>query len=76
MTFEDLPEAITQGETIAEALAEAADALEEAIAGRLRRGNPTRDLTGYGACVGGCTFSDRRQGGPPAILALNTEQQG
>lgn len=40
VTFEDVPEAITQGETIAEALAEAADALEEAIAGRIRRGDP------------------------------------
>lgn len=38
-TFEDVPEAITQGETLTEALAEAADALEEAIAGRIRRGD-------------------------------------
>src|SRR3954451_12046909 len=40
VTFEDLPEAITQGETATEALAEAADALEEAVAGRIRRGDP------------------------------------
>ncbi|MFL6234312.1 MAG: type II toxin-antitoxin system HicB family antitoxin, partial [Thermoanaerobaculia bacterium] len=40
VTFADLPEAITQGETVTEALAEAADALEEAVAGRLRRGDP------------------------------------
>ncbi|PYQ63184.1 MAG: hypothetical protein DMF53_10880 [Acidobacteria bacterium] len=40
VTFRDLPEAITQGETMAEALIEAADALEEAIAGRIRRGDP------------------------------------
>ncbi len=39
VTFKDLPEAITQGETMAEALAEAADALEEAVAGRIRRGD-------------------------------------
>ena len=39
VTFEDIPEAITQGETVTEALAEAADALEEAIAGRIRRGD-------------------------------------
>jgi antitoxin HicB len=38
-TFQDLPEAITQGETTAEALLEAADALAEAIAGRIRRGD-------------------------------------
>jgi len=40
VTFKDLPEAITQGETVEDALAEAADALEEAIAGRIQRGNP------------------------------------
>lgn len=40
VTFEDIPEAITQGDTTAEALAQAADALEEAIAGRIRRGDP------------------------------------
>jgi antitoxin HicB len=39
VTFQDLPEAITQGETAADALAEAADALAEAIAGRIRRGD-------------------------------------
>lgn len=38
VTFADLPEAITQGEDEADALSQAADALEEAIAGRLRRG--------------------------------------
>jgi len=40
VTFPDLPEAITQGEDTASALEEAADALEEAIAGRIRRGDP------------------------------------
>ncbi|HZF13204.1 MAG TPA: type II toxin-antitoxin system HicB family antitoxin [Thermoanaerobaculia bacterium] len=40
VTFPDLPEAITQGEDTAGALEEAADALEEAIAGRIRRGDP------------------------------------
>jgi antitoxin HicB len=40
VTFVDLPEAITQGETVEEALVEAADALDEAIAGRLLRGDP------------------------------------
>ncbi len=38
VTFQDIPEAITQGEDVADALAQAADALEEAIAGRIRRG--------------------------------------
>jgi len=38
VTFRDLPEAITQGDTVGEALAEAADCLEEAIAGRIDDG--------------------------------------
>jgi len=42
VTFPDLPEAISQGEDAARALEEAADALDEAIAGRIRRGDPIR----------------------------------
>jgi antitoxin HicB len=38
--FPDLPEALTDGATKAEALAEAADCLSEALAGRIRRGEP------------------------------------
>lgn len=38
ITFPDVPEAITQAETIEEALEEAADALEEAIIGRINTG--------------------------------------
>jgi antitoxin HicB len=38
VTCRDLPEAITQGETREEALAEAADCLEEAIAARIDDG--------------------------------------
>lgn len=45
VTFEDIPEAITQGETVTDALAEAADALEEAIAGRIRRGDSIPDAS-------------------------------
>jgi antitoxin HicB len=37
VTFPDVPEAITQGDDVAEALQQAADCLEEAIAGRIRR---------------------------------------
>ena len=37
--FPDLPEAITQGENRFEALHQALDCLEEAIAGRIRRGD-------------------------------------
>jgi antitoxin HicB len=38
--FPELPEALTDGATEAEALAEAADCLSEALAGRIRRGEP------------------------------------
>lgn len=37
VTFPDLPEALTDGETIEEAMIEATDCLEEAIAGRINR---------------------------------------
>ncbi len=38
VTFDAFPEAITQGDTVEQALREAADALEEAVAGRIERG--------------------------------------
>lgn len=38
VTFEDYPEAITQGEDVADALREAEDCLEEAVANRIVRG--------------------------------------
>lgn len=37
VAFPDLPEALTSGETRGEALVQAADCLEEALAGRIRR---------------------------------------
>ncbi len=37
VTFQDLPEAITQGEDLADAHEQASDCLDEAIAGRLTR---------------------------------------
>ena len=39
VSFRDLPECLTSGASEAEALAEAADAVEEAIAGRINRGD-------------------------------------
>ena len=47
VAFPDLPEAITQGEDRLDALDQAADCLEEAIAGRVRRGDeiPTASKT-------------------------------
>lgn len=50
VTFPDFPEAITQGENRAAALVQAADALDEALAGRIRRGDtiprPSAPATG------------------------------
>ncbi len=40
VSFRDLPECLTSGEDTAEALIEAEDALEEAIAGRIDDGEP------------------------------------
>ena len=39
VTFKDVPEAITWGDGMKDALWQAADCLEEAIAGRIRRGD-------------------------------------
>lgn len=39
VTFPDLPEAVTQGEHRLDALKQAADCIDEAIAGRIRRGD-------------------------------------
>jgi antitoxin HicB len=39
VTFRDIPEAITQGENLDDALEQAADALDEAVAGRMRLGD-------------------------------------
>lgn len=38
VTFPQVPEIITQGDSLAQALEQAADALEEAVCGRIRRG--------------------------------------
>ena len=50
VTCRDLPEAVTQGETVVEALAEAADALDEALCGRINHSGdipePSAELAG------------------------------
>ena len=50
VTCRDLPEATTQGDTLAEALAEAADALDEVLCGRINHGKdipePSADRAG------------------------------
>jgi antitoxin HicB len=48
VTFQDVPEAVTQGDDLADALAEASDALEEAVAGRIRRGDPIPEPSAAG----------------------------
>jgi antitoxin HicB len=48
IAFPDVPEAITQGDDTADALIQAADALEEAIAGRIRRGDPIPEPSAAG----------------------------
>jgi len=49
VTFRDLSEAITQGDTIKECLTEAADCLEEAIAARITDGLIFRSPRAIGA---------------------------
>ena len=48
VTFPDVPEAITQGEDVSDAIQQAADCLEEAIAGRIRRGACLPDASPVG----------------------------
>lgn len=48
VTFPDVPEAITQGDDVPDALQQAADCLEEAIAGRIRRHEPIPDASSVG----------------------------
>jgi antitoxin HicB len=48
VTFPDVPEAITQGDDVPEALHQAADCLEEAIAGRIRRREPIPEASAVG----------------------------
>jgi len=45
VTFPDLPEAITQGDDLSDALHQAADCLEEAIVGRIRRHEPVPEAS-------------------------------
>src|SRR5208282_2311639 len=60
--FPDLPEALTDGATEAEALAEAADCLSEALAGRIRRGEPVPAPV--------AVAGDTRRVAPDATIAL------
>jgi len=49
VTFVDVPEAITQGDDVPEALHQAADCLEEALAGRIRRRDDIPETSPVGA---------------------------
>jgi antitoxin HicB len=48
VTFPDVPEAITQGDDVSEALQQAADCLDEAIAGRIRRHESVPEASAVG----------------------------
>jgi antitoxin HicB len=48
VTFPDVPEAVTQGDDIPEALKQAADCLDEAVAGRIRRHEPIPKASAVG----------------------------
>ena len=48
VTFPDIPEGITQGDDIPEALKQAADCLDEAVAGRIRRREPIPEASAVG----------------------------
>ncbi len=62
VSFRDLPECLTSGRNEAEALAEATDALEEAIAGRIVDGNPIPSPSARRA-------GEHRVAVPPAMAA-------
>jgi antitoxin HicB len=49
VTFPDVPEAITQGDDVPEALHQAADCLDEAIAGRIRRRESIPEVSALGS---------------------------
>jgi antitoxin HicB len=48
VTFPSVPEAVTQGHRVPEALDQAADCLDEAIAGRIRRHEPIPEASAVG----------------------------
>jgi antitoxin HicB len=75
VTSPDLPEVVTQGDTRQEALDNAADALAEAVAGRMRRGD---DIPGSGAAEGGSleTVTLPESIGPKLVLYLAMREAG
>ncbi|MBU2552656.1 MAG: type II toxin-antitoxin system HicB family antitoxin [Proteobacteria bacterium] len=64
VTFPDFPEVVTQGDTESEAITRAADALDEALAGRIKRGEdiplPSR------------AKAEKRLASPSAFIAAKT----
>ena len=63
--FPDLPEAITSGKNRADALLQAADCLEEAVAGRIADGLdlPAPSRTGKTTSPSGAACADGSEGG-------------
>src|SRR5216684_1877368 len=73
VTCPDLPEVITQGDTREEALGNAADALAEAVAGRMRRGD---DIPDSGRSKGCEIVTLPESIGPKATLYLAMREAG
>ena len=71
ISFRDLPECLTCGADEVEALAEAADAIEEAIAGRIddRESIPRPQPASCGRAFGLCTRRHRGEGGAVGCAA-------
>ena len=76
VSFRDLPEALTQGDDELDALVEAADCLDEAIAGRIIRGDdiplPSRPRRGERLTV----VIDRRRELKPGLMHGRLRQLG
>ncbi|MEW6490865.1 MAG: type II toxin-antitoxin system HicB family antitoxin [Thermodesulfobacteriota bacterium] len=74
VTFADVPEAITQGETVEECLEQAADCLEEAIAARIEDGMPLPEPSD--AAVGQPSVDLPLQTALKAALYLSARESG
>jgi predicted RNase H-like HicB family nuclease len=78
VTFVDLPEAITQGETIEEAWQEATDCLEEAMANRIVTGVPYSTAFSHQTRAACCTSGGADGGESRAVYcsARRVDYQG
>jgi len=74
VTFPDLPEAITQGENVSNAAAEAADCLEEAIANRIAMDLPIPEPSPIGAGEHGIVLHAQMAAKASLYLAIREEE--